>query len=328
MSKAKIIKKTLKDQNLVNMFNQMLGGDGDPEIIKQKTSDLKSLARIIAGILKSFATGPMKQFAEYQVWSDEFLKFGSATESLVDLDYKEIKEHNQTKLLILVCSELVIYAHFLQPATLSDKWVLSHPGLVYEPFAFSSLDIKHIWNNASSTSNVKRYCLQTFSLLFNKCHEIYKITTAPDVDVKKFSQVIVDSIDKVKGQPELSRCKDAFEKIKESVTLLETNFGDYYKDMVQSENPNTIIENFIIDVSQGQNMNLSLMRQFRTIINFYKKQSSGKIKDPKVKKLFESLNSRMDILESKVTKTGGDENSAVPDESSSSESDEDEINAP
>lgn len=328
MSKAKVIKKTLKDQNLVNMFNQMLGGDGDPEIVARKTSDIKSLLRVISGVLKSYATGPMKQFEEYSSWCDEFLKFGVATDGLLPLEYKEIKEHNQTKLLILVCRELVSYMHFLQPSTLSDKWVLSHPGLVYEPFAFTTLDVKHIWNNPKSTANVKRYNLQTFSLLFNKCHEIYRIVTAPDVDVKKFSQIIVDSIDKVKGQPELSRCKEAFDKIKESVSLLENNFGDYYKDMVQSENPNTIIENFIIDVSQGQNMNLSLMRQFRTIINFYKRQSGGKIKDPQVKKLFETLNSRMEILEKKVTTKGGNDQSSISDEDSSDTEDETEINAP
>ena len=158
------------------------------------------------------------------------------------------------------------------------------------------------------------------SILFNKCHEIYKIITSPDIDVSKFSKIIVESINKVRDLPELNRCKDAFNKIKESVALLENNFGDYYKDMQQSENPNTIIENFIIDVSQGQNMNLSLMRQFRTIIGFYKKKSSSKIKDPRVSKLFEGLNAKMDVLEKKVTNKS---NSGVPTTTDAESSDED-----
>jgi hypothetical protein len=325
MSRTKIVKKTLKDQNLVTMFNQMLGGDGDPEIIAKKDADIKSTIRVISSILRSFATGPMRKFSEYNTWCDEFNQFAAESEKLLELPFKELKDHNQTRQLVLVCRELTIYAHFLQPPDIKDKWVLSHPGLVYEPFAFTHLDVKHIWNNEQTTQNVKRYVLQTISLLYNKCFEIYKTISSPDIDVKKFSIIIVNSIDKVKELPELNRCKEAFQKIKDSVELLENNFNDYYKDMIQSENPNTIIESFIVDVSQGQNMDLKLMRQFRTIINFYKKQSVGKIKDPNVKKLFDSLNNKMDMFEKKVQKQGPEtETAAVSDLESDSSDTENE----
>lgn len=306
MSRAKVIKKTIKDENLVNMFNQMLGGDGDPEIVARKTKDLQTKLKIVVSVLKSFggeASPFRKKFDEYHEWCDEFLKFASEIEPLQTQDYKCLKDNNVIRRVILVCSEIVVYSHYLVPSDLNDRWVHSHPGLVFVPFKFTKMDVKHIWNNADTTSPIKKYCLQTISLLFNQCNDIYRIVSSPDIDVKKFSKIIVESIEKVKGIPKLSRCKEAFDKIKESVELLENNFDEYYRDMVDSENPNTIIENFIVDVSKGQNMNISLMKQFRTIINFYKEQSAGKIKDPKTKKIFDTLQQKMDILERKVAKS-------------------------
>ena len=321
MSRAKIIKKTLKDQNLVNMFNQMIGGEGDPEIVARKETELKSIIRIVVGILQNFATGPMKNHpdAVRLNWCKQFSDFATSCSVLLDLPYKQIKEHNQTKQLILICRELLAYAKFLQPPNLSDKWVLDHPGMQFEPFAFTTLDVKMVWNLVIDKQQVaKQYMLQVISLLYNKCYEIYKITTSPDIDVKKFSRVIIDSIDRIRDRPELNRCREAFQKIKESVSLLEDNFTDYYKDMIQSENPNTIIENFIVDVSKGQNMDIKLLRQFRTILGFYQKQSGGKVKDPNVKKLFETLNSRMDMMEKKVTKPPQSD-TKVDDDSSDTE---------
>jgi hypothetical protein len=299
MSRAKIVKKTLQDNQLTQMFNQMLGNEnGDPEIIATKQVNVLRCLSMISKVLSGFATSPFTKFEEYKVWCEEFRKMALDTDAVVALaDYKRIKDNNQTKFLILICKELVMYSHFLTPPNLQDRWILSHPGLTFEPFAFSHMDIKHIWNNPEVGVKAREYCLHTISLLFTKCMELYKIVTSPDIDVKKFSQIIVDSIDKIKSIPELSRCSQAFTKIKESVSMLENNFGDYYKDMIQSENPNTIIESFIVDVSQGQNMNLTLMKQFRTIINFYKKQSAGKIKDPNIKDLFNKLSDKMDAIE-------------------------------
>lgn len=317
MSKVKLVKKTLRDSNLAEMFNQMLGGEGDPEIVAAKLKNVRHMVKMAALSAREFGNGPIsKKFPEYQEWCNDFVKFAERTEALAELDYHAFKEANQTKHLVLVCSELVVYSHFLEGGVcdenghLRDRWINTHPGLVFEIFAFTKLDIKHIWANENITTQDKKFILTIISLLFNKCREIHRVITSPDVDVKKFSRVIIESIEKVQSMPQLNRCRDAFNKIRDSVALLETNFGDYYKDMVQSENPNTLIENFIVDVSKGQDMNLSLMRQFREIINFYKKQSAGKIKDPKVKKLFDSLNSRMDMLEKKAQTT---------DESSSDE---------
>jgi hypothetical protein len=310
------------------MFNSMLGDNGgDPDIIAAKLTKVRSLIKTVATVAREVATGPFrKEFSEYTEWCDDFLAFAERTEALAPLEYKDLKDHNQIKHLVLVCRELVVYAHFLEAGKLQDRWITSHPGLSFEPFAFTKFDIKHVWANSAVTAKHKQYLLLSISMMFNKCREIHRVITSPDIDVKKFSNVIIESIEKVKGVPELNRCGEAFNKIRDSVKLLEDNFSDYYKDMVQSENPNTLIENFIVDVSKGQNMNLTLMRQFRQIINFYKKQSAGKIKDPKVKKLFDSLNSRMDMLEKRAKVRSGE--AAAETTLDDSSSDEESAEAP
>jgi hypothetical protein len=296
MSRVKIIKKTSGvDPELGEMFNQMLG-DGNPEIIAEKSKTILSTLRLIGQILDNFAKGPMRGFADYGEWLDEFAQFGAKVTQLgesKDMEYKELKKHNVLRQVILCCKELVSYNAILT----TEKWITDHPGLVFEPFAFTKFDIKHVWNNESTTKTVREYVLKIIKLLYDNCYKVYKTTTSPDVDVKKFSQIISAAISKIQTLPELSRCKNAFRKLEESTHLLEDNFEDYYKDMLESENPNTIIENFIVDVSKDQKMNISLMREFRTLINFYTKQTAGKIKDPRYKGLMDQLHEKMSLFE-------------------------------
>ena len=129
---------------------------------------------------------------------------------------------------------------------------------------------------------------------------MYDTITSPDVDVKKFSKVIISSIAKVKKR--IPRCEKAFEKIEQSVGLLEGNFDGYYKDFVQSKNPSTIIESFVIDVSQSGGSDPQTTRQFRKIINYYRKATQGKIKDPKMKKIFDMLSANFNAMEQQEEK--------------------------
>lgn len=300
------ITKVVKDKNMINMFNQLIGGDGDPVIVAEKEKNLNGVLTTIYKTLDAWATGPFaKGFPEYKGWMSEIELFSKNTKAVLEkkLPYKELKEDNQIKHIILVCSDLIKYKHYLESVSEArDNWVLTHPGLIFEPFKFTKLDVKHIWNNGKSTPKIKQYVLTYICLLFLKCKEVYGITTSPDIDVAQFSNVVVGAIGKVQNSPELSRCKDAFKKITDSVGMLENNFGGYYREMVQSKNPNTIIESFVLDVSNGNEMNPRLMMQFRTILNFYRKQQnkSGRKRDPKLDKLFKSLSSKMDLLDDKL----------------------------
>lgn len=138
-------------------------------------------------------------------------------------------------------------------------------------------------------------------MLYNTCFDVYQIITSPDIDISKFSDLIVESIKQAKKM--IPRANKAFRKIEESVELLKDNFQNYYKDFVTTKNPTIIIENFILDVSKENSgdVDLELARQFKKIVMFYQKKSQGKIKDPKVNKLFEMLNKNFEMLNVKDT---------------------------
>lgn len=311
-----MIKKNLVDPEMGQMFNQMLG-EGDPAIVNEKFTNIKKNLTLVAQVLDNFSTGPLRQFSTYKTWLDEIKVFGDKVATLKDLEsYKQVKEHNITKQVINICKEFIPYHTRLD----TEKWVHDHPGLVFEIFAFSKFDIKYVWNDASTTPAVKTYLLKLISLLYKNCYAIYKITSSPDVDVKRFSEIIISSIEKIKHLPELHRCKRAFKKIEESVQLLESNFEEYHKDMVESNNPNTIMESFIVDVSKNQKMDPTLMKEFKTIINFYQKQSQGKIKDPRYAKMLSSINSKIDMFEKSAQ---NQKQTDIQESSSSSDSDTD-----
>ena len=184
MSKVKVMKKQMADPELSTMFNQMLG-EGNPEIIAAKFENLKKQLKFISKILETFADGPLKGFQSYSEWLQDFRVLGTKILDLVnssDLDYVKLKNNNLTKQTILICKELTEYNKRLG----NERWIVDHPGLVFEPFAFTKFDIKHLWNNELTTPAVKTYVLKIVGLLYDNCHAIYKIISSPDIDVKKF----------------------------------------------------------------------------------------------------------------------------------------------
>ena len=133
-------------------------------------------------------------------------------------------------------------------------------------------------------------------MLYNTTYDVYQIITSPDIDISKFSDIIVQSIQQAKKM--IPRANKAFKKIEESVELLKNNFQNYYKDFITTKNPTIIVENFILDVSKENTgeLDLDLARQFKKIVMFYQKKSQGKIKDPRINQLFEMLNKNFDML--------------------------------
>jgi hypothetical protein len=297
---TKQFKKVIKDDDLVTMFNQMINGEGDPDIVAQKMEKMKKSIKTLYNLIIQFA-GPdrpfTRNFTEYKDWVDDMYKWGVQCEPLLECKtYQELKADNQIRQIILLCQSITPHAHHLKDIT--GRWILNMPGLSYVPFSFTKLDLKRIWENPQCNDAVKRYVVQTLDLLHKTTTEIYQLYSSPDVNITRFSEAIVSSIEKIQGLPELSRCKAAFKKIIESASLLQENFGNYYRDMVQSKNPNTIIESFISDVSnKSSSMTPKLLNQFQSIIRFYKKQSDGKPKDPKVQKLMDALSDKMKGVE-------------------------------
>lgn len=302
MPKVKVIKKNMTDPNMNEMFQQMIGGEGDPGIVREKIAKLKKYINQIGTLSDNFSKGPLFKKYSYDEWELDFSQFAGETKKLSDMivtfdDDKELtqfyvkfKEENHLKRLMLLTSSLVdIESHL----SIDDNWILDQPGLTFQPLEFTNFDLKLIYNNC--TKSEIKYIITYLKCCFNICHNIWKTVTSPDVDVQKLSKIVVEAIDKIKNVPELNRCGRAFKKISESVGLLETNFDGYYKDMVSSKNPSSIMENFIVDISKDSNMDAKLLFQFRKIINYYKKQrNNNPNKNPQIDKLFSSLNEKME----------------------------------
>jgi len=319
----KISKKLNKNDSddVVHMFNQMIGTEmPDYNIILPKYNKLKlniiSIIKILQSsvddiIRKCVINNPAENKAcdEIDTFVNKLndIKFIQTDDESDENDeykkilcdhYKELKNKEEIKQCILTCNNIIQYNDKLNGKSKSINFIKRIPGNVYKPFSFSSLNIKNIITNKSQ--NDKKICMYIFTVLkivLNITKDIYNIITSPDVDIKEFSHIIISSISHVKKI--IPRCDKAFNKIENSVGMLENNFNTYYKDFVQSKNPSTIMESFVIDVSSDSKNDIQTTRQFKQIINYYKKATEGKIKDPKIKKVFDLLNHNFNMIDKK-----------------------------
>ena len=313
-------KGSVEDANLLNdMFSQMTGSNNaDSDIIIPKFIKLKELVTKyfkIFNLLINFDEF-IKSFPEYTPEFDDIRKFLEKLEKIKNDDeltekklsdmnndnvnklYKELKNNNEIQTMVIISGNLDKYKKYLSDkANLGDEFIKREPGLSLKPLTFTNLDLKLLWSSEKLTSMAKKYILNILSNTYSIGHEVYQIITSPDIDIKKFSSILIANIDKMKKQ--IPRCDKAFDIIAKSVSMLENNFDGYYKTSVEAENPSIIIESFIVDVSMSQKSNATTTSQFRKIIMFMKRQTAS-IKDPRVSKLFKILNSQFNLMKSEL----------------------------
>lgn len=328
MSKVKVktIKKSIgnTDMSMNGMFEELMGfKNAKKEIILPKFVKIRNLSKKIYKILVQFSTftSLQKDFPEYKTHFDEINKFAEDMRKDIYFDennddnedvyvnmseiemnemYKKLKENNYIKQLIVLCGNLKQYSKFIEdPNNLKDNFIGQEPGLSLTIFNFSSLDLKKLWIHKNITPTIKKYVLSVLSSLYDNLFQTYKLCTSPDVDIDEFSSLLLEKIQDLKTRPELHRCENAFRRIEQSIQLLKDNFDVYYRESIASSNPNIIMENFIIDVSNQGGTSASLTREFRIIIQYMNKVSeqTGKNKDPKVQKLFQMLNKNFELME-------------------------------
>jgi hypothetical protein len=325
MSKVKVIKQNIETQELNVMLEQILDDKGDPEIVVIKRKDMINIVQTCIKLLShitqkenadsdpKIVDGLFRKFykSNYDQWLDELDAFTKQCQDMIDkkIEYVEMKDHVAIKRLMFICRDLKPFAfHIDNQGTdamksfgYKGRWITDQPGHSLEPFSFSRFNLKAIWVNPDTDDRMRKYLLTVIKRLFIQCTELYKLISSPDIDIASFSKIIVEAIQKIKKVPELHRCGDAFKKLEESIDLLEGNFGGYYKDMLQSQNPTMLIVNFIEDVSKTDKMDIKLVYQFRKIVQYYKKSTQGKISDPAIKKKFDLLSSRFSMLDSQVS---------------------------
>lgn len=309
-------------KDLQKMFSQITGtSDAERNVLLPKINKIyKNIVEYnnLFKIMLNF-TPFINQFEEYKFWFEEieaFLKeliettgvdttkkYGDHTDGpyteMDDLElnkfYKELKGNDSIKKIIITGSNLTAYKKHLTDE-LDDIFIKREPGINLQPLAFSSLDLKTIWNTDIADKG-KTFILSILKRTYSIGIELYEVITSPDVDIKRFSKVLVDSIAKMKKQ--IPRCDKAFAIIENSVKLLEDNFKSYFRDSVEACNPSIIIESFIVDISTSQKAGASVTNEFRKIVMFLKERSS-QTSDPKVQKLFSMLNTQFSAFDAEL----------------------------
>lgn len=322
MSRVKVKKVLPKGssedvQMLNSMFDQMTGtSHADPDILIPKFLQLRSAVIKFHKVFTLFLNlnNFVESFPECKVACDEITMFlgkidslgihdtEAETQKIEKMDKKELndaftalKDSYEVQQIIITSSELGKHKKYIADKdALSDDFIKREPGLSMTPLSFSSLDLKRIWVSDNCTEMTRKFILNILSHAYNTGYSVYDLITSPNIDIKKFSQVLISNIGMLKKQ--IPRCDKAFDIISDSVKLLEGNFKDYYKTSVEAENPSVIIESFIVDVSMKQKSSASVTRQFRKIIMYMKKKSANN-EDPRVKKLFAVLNNQFSMME-------------------------------
>lgn len=322
--KIKELKKVVGDVNLNGMFEEMMGvKDAEADIIIPKFVFVRNTLRHIYRVFQQFSTfGPLRtDFPAIGDALDEIKKYSedmkesaylkhdheekeTAYQSISKEDinglWRKLKDNQYVKSMVVLCSRLGKYkSNFEDSNALKENFVNQEPGLSFILFDFSTLDLKMLWADTRMKSPVKKYILAVLGSLYKHTHALYKCVTSPDVDVEKFTEVLMSSIAELKKQPKLHRCQTAFRRIEQSVELLHDKFDDYYRESVASENADMLVMSFIVDVSNQGGASATLTREFRTIIQYMHEisQKSGKNKDPNVQKIFKMLNQNFAMME-------------------------------
>jgi Ca2+-binding EF-hand superfamily protein len=365
--KTKNATKTIQDPELIEMFNQLVGGgEPDPQIVIPKYEQLLSLSKDYINTLIKFVKSPIGSLPELAPQMGQIVEFiKRSQEQLIPLTLKEkedkvlygknldqinknpelmeqimrsipekydleelgeaytaLKDSPLVKEMLMTLKNIKRLLHdekertntktdnLENPSNLQHRFISRADGFDVTIFNFTNLNFKLFFTSYDTRENSKliQYMLMFLRIMNLKCTEAYKIVTSPDIDVEKFSEMLINSIKDIRKH--IPRCGKAFDKIEESVNLLNNNFDGYYKDFIQSQNPGIIIENFVLDVANDANADAQTTLQFREIIKFYKKNMKKEnIKDPKVQKLFQMLGDNLDILEKKTDRKPKDDKS-------------------
>ena len=302
MSKsAKVVTHTTRDKNVMSMFKDMIGEGEDVSNLKIIYPKYLRMKRIASNFIKTLElfyrseslrkSNPdiiplYKEFIDkLLVANDEGFSYSMGekfTEEMTDeffyndvpaqdkkkfqVHYHSIKKLAVYNIILSSCSNFV--GNKVAIDALDDKFLIHSPGNIYAPIhGFEELNFKFIYISDKISDSDKQFVLHIIKKLYSKSLEFYKEIRKPDVDLKEFIDMIINSLDDIKKK--IPRCNEAFNVIANNAKLLEENFDSYYGDYIESDNPSIIMENFIQDVSKKTKGDIKLTTQFKTIINHY-----------------------------------------------------------
>lgn len=362
MSKVRVKVKAVKDKELAEMFNQMLGA-GDTvniNICYPRYIQLRGYVEKVLQVLDIFNNKCkfyesfqellpcQKEINDYiertrsQLAKDYFIDLSAYEWNLSMLSEEQVKEFSKVydnfkksetlSVLVAVCDNLIQYKKYIgDEKNLSHKFILTMAGAEFCPFPFTRLNFKYVLNmvavdNASNNTvtPITDLLLSVLNKILNITHNLYRVLSTPDIDIDEFVNVVMRNIEEAKKRPEMSRCRRAFDKLTKSVEMLKENFSTYYRDFIESNNSTIIIENFVLDVAKNTKADPQLMREFRTIINYYKKIAASQVKNPQVQGLLNKINEQFAKFDKFTNINRKNEVEIEPSDSSSDDTPDDD----
>ena len=279
---------------------------------KQQLDNLVAYANHIDSVIKN--TFYFKSF-DYPPTAENKINGEIIDYSLVTPDqikeftefYSKLTDCDLIKQIIITCNNLIQYKkHFQDIEHLNKKFLINLPGVDFNPVEGLNLNFKELYISDAISDEYQNIIMYILNRIYIVTYEIYTISSSPDIDVDEFVKIVKVSIAQLKH--EIPRCEIAFKKIEESIDLLKSNFGSYYKDFRSTGNPAVIMENFVVDVTKTTNANTKLAMQFKKIIMHYRKLAASRGNDPKLKVLFQQFDRNMEKLD-KATKGDTEESS-------------------
>lgn len=322
--------------DLEHYFGQLTGTkEPDLDIVRPRLGQLAANTTDIILNMKEF--GRAIGAIEYQEDADSinifldaasaFRDFANAADSdkLTGESWRAVKNHDFIQTCMVTCSRLSeIHAQFNHSwATVDRKFMNRYAGLMFKPFApWCELDIKRLWLiDGESHSDLREIIFTVLKNVFKAMRAMYDIYMAPDVNIGHISEIIISTLGDLKKQ--IPRCDKAFAQIERSAIMLKENFGEYYRDYLETKDPNNIFTAFISDVGQSCGNDTQLIFQCSRIVQFYKKHAQMKIASGEItgekRKMFESLLDNYKVLERNAAAQTGmkldePEESSVPKE--------------
>ena len=345
MSRSTRRVKTFDNPEVLEVFQEMLSGSGEPStcklsVIFPKYTSLTGNVRRYIRLMEAFANATiMDMFPDEKLEVQEHVKslnqyFDEAFVAPDVTEYAEyaflgcpedvhvnfaevyfgLKETTIVKTMISTCSNLVDFKQYLEnEADPKDQFLTRTLAGSCCPLSGLTVDVKTIYNASEIGKKGKYFVLAILAKAYSITKDIYETISSPDFDVDEFVNVVHESIGGVSKH--ISGCDMAFNKIIGSIDLLKNNFGDYHRDYVSSNNPMIIMENFVSDVmKKTDSTSPVLMGQFRKIINHYREQAKMHAHDKRLTGLFAEVDKNMEKLASS-TKGSAEGSACFPMES-------------
>ena len=280
---------------LNDMFNQMLGTSNiNLEFAWPRYQKIRNMTQELVGYLGEIATHKLVRVyfpAEGQDLED-FCAAASknvAEMMSITIDPAEITPETHeaftssynmlvsSRLMIEIsntCKQLHVYSKYLTASPPTARFLETIPGLEWYPISVSRLNFKALFSAPGVAEITTGWLLETLANIYETAKDICKELQTPNINIDKFAEIIISSLEQIQKEPKLSRCSGAFAKIRESIDLLKGNFSTYYADFIDSSasgkgNGFIIMEHFIADVSNNTKGGIKLKREFAQILNFF-----------------------------------------------------------